>query len=371
MNLLGLYWEDPWFFLGLLIVPVLVARLVSLGGQGRVPAPTVSLLRVSRRGLVARLWWVPGLLRVAAVTLLVLVAARPQTEDRQVVTGEGVDIMLALDMSASMNAIDMSADELQAALDDGERPKNRFVAARDILETFIMSRRQDRLGLVIFGPEAWLKYPLTLDYSRLVATLGGLVLDAGYKDQMTGQCINGCTISGAGTAIGDALGRAYNRLRRSKAATKLVILITDGKQEAGSLDPLAIARHIHGLPADQRVLVYTFLVGSQEDTWLPQVDLRGRPVLDASGLPVYARPPRAFPVDPELLRRIADLTGGKFYESYNEEKFQEDVADLERTVFSTEVHINRSDVFAPLLLWAFCLLLLEWLLRFTRWRGVA
>ncbi len=242
--------------------------------------------------------------------------------------------------------------------------------ARDTLQAFVQTRNQDRIGLVVFGRDAWLKYPLTLDYGRLVQTLEDLVLDAFYHDPETGACLNGCTISGAGTAIGDALGRAYNRLRRSKAQSKIVVLITDGKQEGGTLDAAAIARHIAALPADEHVRIYTFQVGDQQQSWIPDVDRWGRQVNGPRGLPVYRRPPRPYPTDPALLEEIASMTGGKFYQSYNEEKFVEDVADLERTVFKSQIHIARSDVFQPLALLALLLLCGEWFLRFTRWRGL-
>jgi Ca-activated chloride channel family protein len=370
MTLLGYWWEDPWLFLGLLIVPLLLWRTLSLRKPGRVPSPSNAWLARAPGTWIARLWWLPDALRMVAVAALVLAAARPQVEDRAVVTGDGVDIMLALDMSGSMNSVDLPEEDLEAALSRGDRPRNRFEIARDTLQDFIGSRAQDRIGLVVFGPQAWLKYPLTLDYARLMRTLDGLVLDSGYVDQRTGKCLNGCTVSGAGTAIGDALGRSFNRLKRSKAVSKLVILVTDGKQEAGTLDPLAIARHLRDLPPEERVRVYTFLVGSQEHSWLPRVDFRGRPMVDAAGLPVYARPSRPHPIDPELLRQIADMTDGKFYRSYDAETFEADVKDLERTVFSSKVHVTRSDSFMTLLMLGFGLFLLEWLLRFTRFRGI-
>ncbi|MGM0574198.1 MAG: VWA domain-containing protein [Myxococcota bacterium] len=370
MNLLGLWFETPWAFLGLLLVPLLIWRAGRRARFGRVPAPNARAFDAVNKGIVARLWWLPDALRIAAVAVLVVAVARPQTEDRQVLTGDGVDIMVALDMSASMNAVDLSEEELERSLAAGEEPGNRFEIATETLKEFIASRKQDRIGLVIFGPRAWLKYPLTLDYGRLISTLDELILDAGFQDRDTGKCINDCTISGAGTAIGDALGRAFNRLRRSESDSRIVVLITDGKQEGGSLDPLAIARHIRNLPRDERVRIYTFLVGSEDQTWVPAIDFRGRPRTDTRGLPVYQRPSQPFPTDPELLRRIAEMTGGKFYESYDEEKFQEDVADLERTVFSSRVHVTRSDVFWPLALAALLLIALEWFLRFTRWRSL-
>ncbi|MCB9729442.1 MAG: VWA domain-containing protein [Deltaproteobacteria bacterium] len=370
MNLFGLWFDTPWAFLGLLVVPLLVWRVLRRARFGRVPAPAAESMSGQPQGVVARLWWLPDALRIATITVLVVALARPQTNDRQVITGEGVDIMLALDVSASMNAVDMSEEALETTLAGGEVPPNRFDIARKTLEDFVLSRSQDRIGLVIFGPEAWLKYPLTLDYARLVRTLRGLVLDSGFQDPETGKCLNGCTVSGAGTAIGDALGRAYNRLRRTTSKSRIIVLVTDGKSEGGTLDPLAIARHIASLPQDEAVHIYTFLVGTPDRTWLPAVDFRGVMRTDTRGLPIYQRPQRAFATDPELLRQIASLTGGKFYESYDAEKFQADVKDLERTVFKTKVHVNHTDIFVPLALAALLLLACEWLLRFTRWRSL-
>ena len=370
MNLFGLWFETPWAFVALLVLPWLVHRALARSRHGRVPIPNRSALTAQHSGFVSYLWWVPDMLRIATVAVLIVAAARPQTEDRQVVTGEGVDIMLALDMSISMNAVDLTEEELLTTLGNEERPRNRFEIARDTLQEFTTSRSQDRIGLVVFGREAWLKYPLTLDYGRLVTTLDELVLDGFYQDRETGQCMNGCTISGAGTAIGDALGRAYNRVRRSKASSRVIVLVTDGKQEGGSLDGAAIARHISNLPEEEAVRVYTFLVGSQEQTWLPDVDRWGRPVVDANGMPAYREPPRAYPTDPALLEEIATLTGGKFYRSYSAEDFAGDVEDLERTVFKSRIHVARSDVFQPLALLALFLLVAEWSLRVTRWRGL-
>lgn len=372
MNLFGLYFDTPWAFAALLLLPLLAWRTLNgRAGYGRVPIPSSALFNQVPRGIVARLWWAPDALRIGALVLVIIAMARPQTEDRRVVTGEGVDIMVALDMSASMNAVDMEESQLEELLSSGQTPNNRFDAAREILEQFVLSRQQDRIGLVVFGPEAWLKYPLTLDYSRLVQSLKGLVLDRGIQDSRTGRCVNGCTVDGGGTAIGDALGRTYNRLRRSQAPSRIIVLITDGKREGGTLDPLAISRHIASLPPSEQVRVYTFQVGSQEQTWLPAVDFAGRLRVDGSGLPMYGRPQRPFPTDPQLLKTIAEMTGGKFYESYSEEKFAADMEDLERTVFKKRVHTSRSDVFGRFLVLALVLLLGEVALRVTRWRSLA
>ena len=372
MTTFGVTWEEPWWALALLALPVLVWRIGSLSGRSRVRVPS-EMAVAALPSLRATLWWLPDALRVLAVTALIVALARPQVEGEETVVGEGVDIALTLDMSASMNAIDISARDLEGLLSRGETPNNRFEAARTTLKQFIVHRNRtghDRIGLVIFGEKAWLKYPLTHDHARLVQSLNDLVLDVGVPDRSTGQCPNGCTISGAGTAIGDALGRAFNQLRRSSAESRVVILITDGKQLGGSLDARAIAKHIHELEEGARVRVYTFLVGGQDQVWLPETDRFGRALVDSRGVPLYARPRQPFEVDPDLLREIAALTGGKFYESYNEEKFKADVADLERTVFSTQVERPRHDRFAFPLLVGLLLLAGEWLLRFTIYRSV-
>ncbi|MCA9517469.1 MAG: VWA domain-containing protein [Myxococcales bacterium] len=372
MTVFGIYLAEPLFLLGLLVLPFLLWRTVSLTGRGRVPVPREASVRalVSVR---AALWWLPDGLRMLSVAVLVLALARPQVEGEETVAGEGVDIMLTLDMSGSMNAVDMSRDELEAVLEKDETPANRFLAARETLKQFIVNRSRtshDRIGLVVFGQNAWLKYPLTLDHARLIHTLNDLVLDDGRRDRDGGSCMNACTIDGGGTAIGDALGRAFNQLRRSTAKSRIVILITDGKQTGSTLDARAIAKHIADLPPDERVRVYTFLVGGTDQVWLPDVDRFGRPLVDRDGHPVYARPRQPFPVDPELLQEIASLTGGKFYESYNEEKFKEDVQDLERTVFTAAVERPHHDRFALLVLVGLLLLAGEWVLRFTFFRSI-
>lgn len=372
MTIFGVYLAEPLFLLGLLVLPFLVWRTVSLTGRGRVPMPREASVRalVSVR---AALWWLPDGLRMLAVAVLVVALARPQVEGQETIAGEGVDIMLTLDMSGSMNAVDMSRSELEALLQKDEIPSNRFEAARDTLKQFIVNRSRsshDRIGLVIFGQNAWLKYPLTLDHARLIHTLNDLVLDDGRRGREGGTCGNGCTIDGGGTAIGDALGRAFNQLRRSTAKSRIVILITDGKQTGGTLDGRAIAKHIADLPPDQRVRIYTFLVGGTDEVWLPDTDRFGRPLVDRNGHPLYGRPQQPFPVDPELLQEIASLTGGKYFESYNEQKFKEDVEDLERTVFTAAVERPRHDRFALLLLVGLLLLTGEWALRFTFFRSI-
>jgi Ca-activated chloride channel family protein len=321
---------------------------------------------------------------MVALATLVVALARPRMPGAEVAGGEGVDIMLTLDMSSSMNAIDLSSAELQAILQSGKNakgeralPSNRFVIARELLKQFITERNaasHDRIGLVVFGNEAWLRYPLTHDHARLIHNLNELVLDSGLPGP-EGKCANGCTISGNGTAIGDALGRSFNQLRRSEGTQgKIIILITDGKEQGGSLKAEAMARHLRDLPPDpngEKVRVYTFLVGGAGEVWLPDTDRLGRQYRTREGLPAYAHPQQPFPTDPELLKQIAEATGGKFYASYNEAKFKEDVADLKRTAFESVVERPEVDVLEWPLLIGLLIVLGEQLLRFTLFRSIA
>lgn len=362
----GFTFEHPWFLLLLLPLPWLLWQ--------RLRAAPAALLWSSHRiaagvpsGWRAKLVHLPDVLLALAVALLVVAMARPQIIDRELLSGDGIDIMIALDMSGSMNAIDVGEADIERMQSAGEEPLNRFGTARKILKEFVRHRKSDRIGLVIFGGEAYLRFPPTLDYVRLLNAMDALVLDDGRRmaqDQV--ECHNGCTIPGNGTAIGDALNRAFMRLEKSKARSKMLILITDGKQEGGSLDGLTVPKYIANLPEKERVRVYTFLVGGGRDSVLPAVDpLRGTLLRDRFGRVVYQRPDRPFPTDPELLRQIADMTGGRFYDSYDPKKFESDFADLERTTFEVKVHTSRREMFFGWLVAGMATLAFGLLLRYS------
>jgi Ca-activated chloride channel family protein len=371
VNQSGLTFEHPWFLIGLLLIGAgfwwQVRRWPAALRVGSVQ-PFVRVQQTLR----ARLRVLPDVLRALGLVVLVIAMARPQQVDTEVLSGEGLDIMIALDMSGSMNVIDMTDDAIAEIQAQGREPDNRFEAARRLLKDFIRKRKSDRVGLVIFGGEAYLRFPPTLDYVRLLNALDDLVLDNGRRSQQSDErCTNGCTINGGGTAIGDALNRGFLRLEKAKSRSKMLILITDGKQEGGKLDALTIPKYIAAQPEKERVRVFTFQVGSGTESKLPAFDpLRNRPLVDRLGRMKYARPERPFPTDPELLKQIAQLTGGKFYDSYDSEKFAKDFADLERSTFKVKVQTSRKELFFPWLLAGLMLLLTEQLLRRTWLRTV-
>ena len=356
----GIQFGDPWFLLGLLALIPAAWWLFWRHRPGTFRFSNIPTLRKLGGGLFVRLARIPDVLRLVALAALLVAFARPQTEDREVLSGEGVDVMIALDMSGSMNAVDKTDDEIAEALADNRTPKNRFEVARDILREFVKNRSEDRVGLVIFGENAFLKFPLTLDYSRVLDILNGLILDNGERSSRTSQCNNQCTISGSGTAIGDAIARSYQRLRDSKAKSKVMVLITDGTNEGGKLQPETIVDYVASRPKEQHVRIFTFLVGDDSKTRLPMRDVFGNVS--------YEQPQRPFPTNPELLRGIAEKTGGKFFESYDEQKFREDFKDLEKTTFKTKVTAHHKDIYPPFVLFASVLFGLELFLRFTVWR---
>lgn len=370
MNTWG--FEHPWFLLALFVVAA-VAWARKRARPATVQVSSVAILKQVKPTLRTRLHTLPDWLRGIALCLLVVALARPQQIDTEELSAEGLDIMIALDLSGSMNAIDMSDADIEKLHDDGREPDNRFEAARKILKEFIRGRKSDRIGLVVFGSEAYLRFPPTLDYIRLLNALDQLVLDDGRRTQNDrANCQNDCTINGGGTAIGDALNRAWMRLdtsmdknkQKSKSRSRMLILITDGKQEGGKLDPLTVPKYIASLAEKDRVKIFTFQVGSGKETKLPAYDpMRGVPIVDRFGRNVYQRPERPFPTDPELLQQIAQLTGGKFHDSYDAKKFANDFKDLEKTTFKTKVRTHRRELFWPWLLVGLGVLALEVLLR--------
>ncbi len=250
------------------LAPKLTFSSTELAAAGR---PTIrTALRTFPRGLL-----------LAAVGLLIVALARPQTpwsERRRLL--EGIDIMLVLDVSESMRALDF-------------RP-NRLEKAKEVVKEFILGRVEDQIGLVIFGQEAFTLCPLTHDYAALETFVNRIDFDL---------------VNGQHTAIGMGLANAVNRLKDSPAKSKVVILLTDGENNWGEIAPLTaaeLARQLH-------MRVYTIGVGSRGP-----VDM---PVRAANGQTYVQRVMAS--IDIETLRRIAEATGGTFFEATDGKKLEE------------------------------------------------
>jgi Ca-activated chloride channel homolog len=285
----ALSFAHPWALLGLLaLAPAIWLLRRRRNGLPRLRLPDGEVARALQPSAWARLWWLPGALLVLAVALTSIGVSGPRlrASRRQDLSVEGIDIVVAFDLSTSMLAADF-------------RPKDRITVAKEVLKSFIASRQNDRIGLVVFAGEAYTQCPLTLDYKVLESLL----------DQVrTGVIVDG-------TAIGNALGTAVNRLRESDAKSRVVILITDGDNNAGNLSP----RQAAGIAKDLGIKVFTILIGRGGRVPYPTgTDLFGRTTYE----------PVEIDVNPDLLQEIAKLTGGSYYAATDKESLERGLSDV-------------------------------------------
>ena len=337
-------WERWWYLFGLALVP-LVWWWGTFGQDRRRPRlriGTVATLRRAPNGWRTRLRDLPGIFRALAVVLFVLALARPVAViGNQSAEDEGIDIMLAIDLSHSMQAI-LDADPRD--LPRGFRSKgplgrpSRIDTAKIVVQDFISRRHSDRIGAIVFGKSAFILSPPTLDYQLLSKLIGQLRLDV---------------IDGTRTAIGDALGTAVARLELSEARSKVVILLTDGDSNAGKYSPEEAMREAARVGAK----VYTIQIGNGEAAEM-QVGT------DPFGQPIYEK--RVVPVNPQLLEEIAQKTQGKHFIATDGKALRDSmhaILDaLEKTTF--EAPIAHHEELFPLLLWPGVVLVgLEALLR--------
>jgi len=324
----------PWLLLLLLLLPV-IAWLK--GRRGAPPAfvySSVQLVRAMQNISRSRAGGFLGSLRWLALALFVVALSQPRlAKSTTEVKASGIDIVSALDMSGSMISEDFEVH--------GERV-NRFNMARTVLKGFIDKRPNDRIGLVLFASQAFIATPLTLDHDYLQENLDRLEIGA---------------INQNSTAIGDGLGTAVNRLRDLKAKSKIVILMTDGQNNSGKLDPLLAADAAAAL----KVKVYTVGIGLRGQAPMPARDMFGRKVYQM--VPVD--------VDEDTLQKIADKTGGKYYRADNAERFQQIYAEidkLEKTDASVKKYTQFKELFPWIVAGGLSLLLIELVLAQTAFR---
>lgn len=294
----------PLFLLLLLLIPALVVVRSALRLRGGIFYSHLGLVSRLPRGRAG--WvWVPRALEYAVLVLLVVALARPQKgeAEKKVVT-EGLDIVLALDISGSMKAEDF-------------RPGNRLDVAKRVAREFILGRPEDRMGLVVFAADSYTQCPVTVDHGVLLE----LLEDVSFGDIKDG------------TAIGMALANSLARLKDVPAESKLVILLTDGRNNAGSVDPLTAASMAKALD----VRVYTIGVGSKGDAPYPVDD------------PVFGRRYVQVPadIDDATLAAIADSTGGLYFRATDTQALATIFAkidELERRPVELMEHVSRKDM---------------------------
>lgn len=313
-------WASPWAFF--LLIP-LAALAVWVWYARKRRTPTLQFSHLSgflkvHRGYRSQLSWLPMALKVLALAIAVFALARPQKADTKIKRNvEGIDIMMAFDVSDSMRIEDMD-------------PVNRLESAKDTMIKFVKGRVSDRIGLVVFSGEAYTRVPLTLDYPLLLKSIGELQPSRNIK---------------IGTAIGVGLASAVARLKDSTAKSRIVILMTDGENNTGTIDPetaIEIARG-YGLK------IYSIGLGRDGDAQLPEEgeDIFGRKVKRYR--PIHST------VNEELLTKMATTTGGKFWRATSGDALRSvfrEIDRLEKSNIETSQFTKYAELFPPYLQWA-------------------
>ncbi len=318
---------QPWFFCLLVLIPVLIFWYISKNNQqqGAIiisdsSATGLSSWKTSFRHL-------PFVLRLSAIVFIITALARPQTKfEEQNAEGEGVDIILCIDVSGSMTAQDLTP--------------NRLEAAKNVAIDFVKKRITDRIGIVIFSGESFTQCPLTTDYRVLISAIenirNGLLED--------------------GTAIGSGLGTSVDRLRSSTSKSKVVILLTDGENNGGLIDPETAKEIAKAF----QIKVYTIGVGT--DGYAPQPVNTPMGVIMQNG---------KVSIDEKLLKEIAYQTGGKYFRAKDNEGLDgiyNEINNLEKSKIEITTRTRFTEKFFPFIMVALAFVFLEWLLRFTVFR---
>ncbi len=276
-----------------------------------------------------RLRHIPFILRLLIIALVIVILAQPQSSNSwQKSSTEGIDIMLAMDISGSMLAQDLQP--------------NRLEAAKSVAASFISGRPNDNIGLVVFAGESFTQCPLTTDHVVLLNLL---------KDIHCGMIEDG-------TAIGLGLATSVSRLKDSQAKSKVIILLTDGTNNRGDIAPATAAE----IAESFGIRVYTIGVGTQGMAQMPVQMAYG---IDYVSVPVQ--------IDEEILRKIANTSGGKYFRANNTSKLKEiysEIDEMEKTKISVQDYTKKHDEYAIFAIIAFILLCTEILLRNTVFKAI-
>ncbi len=321
--------RNPEFLLLLLLLPATLAFYWRRAATGALRFPSLTGVRFIRSGGGMGRRVLP-VLRAGAFCLLVFGLARPQRGiEEYEITSEGVDIILTLDVSGSMRAEDFTVE--------GKR-RNRLHVVKDVVKDFIKACESDRIGMVVFAAYAYLQCPLTLDYGVLLQLLDKVRLGM---------------IDADSTAIGSAIAASVNRLRTSKAKNKVVILLTDGRNNTGRIDPLTAAKA--AVPFG--IKIHTIGAGSDRPAPVP--------VDTPFGVQYVAQPVE---IDEDTLKKIADLTGGRYFRATDTEALRniyKEIDALEKTEAKVKHYTDYHELFPWFVIPGIGLLLVEVLLANT------
>jgi len=323
-------WANPEYFYLLLVIPLLVVWYWFRQRKSNPELRFSGLKAFENMPRSAKTWLVHSLfiLRLLAIALLIVAIARPQeVSSRQNIEIEGIDIVLALDVSGSMLARDFTPDRLEAA--------------KEVADDFIKRRPNDRVGLVIFSGEAFTQVPLTTDHT-MISNM--------FKEVKSGMIEDG-------TAIGDGLATAVSRLKDSQAISKVIILLTDGVNNSGSVDPRSAAE----IAKMFGIRVYTIGVGSMGTAPYPVQDQFGNIRMQQMEVQI----------DEDLLKDIASTTGGQYFRATDNKKLKEiynEIDKLEKSKIDVQEFKRKHEEFLPFALFAAGFFVLEILLRYLYFR---
>lgn len=321
--------RNPYFLF--LLIPVLLAALAVFFTKKRTYSARVPNMVPAVKSMRVRLFeTVPPLLKVLALVLVCFALARPQKIDKQEIPPtEGIDIMLVLDTSYSMAALDFSP--------------NRMEAAKNAAADFVMKRKNDRIGLIVFGGAVLLSCPLTLDYNSVLSGINSAKLNMTLAD---------------GTAVGDAIVTGVNHLKNSKAKSRIMVLLTDGRSNVGMVTDMSLAAKT---AKSFDIKIYTIGTAGKGRAKIPTGNML---------MPV------AFieeDLDEPTLRLIASLTGGEFYRAKNADELNgiySRIDSLEKTKFEVKTSSSYTDYYNYMLIPALFLFLLAVLSERTLFRSI-
>jgi len=325
--------EDPWLLLLITLLPLAVVMVrnnrtavISYSSIGRLKA-----VRPSRMRMISA---IPNFLKALGFALLIIALARPQEgHKRSQILSAGVDIVLAIDTSGSMQALDF--------LKEGKRI-DRLEVVKDVVSDFITNRENDRMGMVVFGQEAFTQCPLTLDHDILLAFLDNLEIG----------------VAGDSTAIGSAIGISIKRLKDLKSKSKVIILLTDGRNNAGSLSPAQAAE----IGKTYGIKIYTIGVGTRGKAPFLVDSIFGKQY-------IYQN----VEMDEKTLQEIAQRTGAKYFRATDREslkKIYEQIDSLETTEVKILDRSEYRELFPYFLIPGLIFILTEILLSHTRLRRI-
>lgn len=327
--------QNPEMLVLLLVIPFLIYRYVFQQRQkrGRIRFSGIETFKRIGPSLSLKLRHSLMGLRCLGLALLVVAMARPQSgrEGREILS-QGIDIVLALDVSSSMEAKDLA-----------NQRRTRLAVSKDVVAEFVANRANDRLGLVVFAGESYTQCPLTLDYDVFKGFLDGVEIAGEDWD---------------GTAIGLGIATAVNRLRDSEAKSKVIILLTDGKNNRGEIDPLTAAKAAKAVG----VRIYTIGAGSEGTIMQEQNTIFGKRFV-----------PVKVEIDEETLREVANITDGQYFRATSEEKLEsiyEEIGEMEKTEIKVREYVDYEEMFASFLWPGLFLLMFEVILANTRFRRI-